>query len=38
VEVVIEIGRSMRASELYPYPPEVLAIGAEAIERYEAVA
>jgi len=38
VEVVIEIGRTMRASDLYPYPPEVMAIGTQAIEEYEAVA
>lgn len=31
VEVIIEIGRKMRASELYPYPPEVMAIGTAAI-------
>lgn len=34
VEVVIEIGRTMRASDLYPYPPEVLVIGTQAIEEY----
>ncbi|MGE3961187.1 MAG: FMN-binding glutamate synthase family protein [Dehalococcoidia bacterium] len=37
VEIVVEVGRTMRASELYPYPPEVMAIGTQAIEEYAAV-
>ncbi|MCA9855742.1 MAG: FMN-binding glutamate synthase family protein [Dehalococcoidia bacterium] len=32
VEVVVEAGRKMRASDLYPYPPEVMAIGTAAID------
>ena len=31
VELVVAVGRSMRASELYPYPPEAI----EASERFE---
>jgi hypothetical protein len=34
VEVVVDIGRSLRASELYPYPPAVTAFAARSIEEY----
>ena len=29
---MVEAGRKMRASDLYPYPPEVMAIGTAAID------
>ena len=34
VAIVVDIGRRMRASELYPYPPESMSVVAEAIEVY----
>lgn len=32
VEVVVEVGRTMRASALYPYPPEVITLGTGTME------